>query len=111
MRLLVVEDDDSIGFMLEMWAGMNGHEIRLRSGDAQVDDADIQWCSTALVDAMMPGVGGCGVLERVARVNPRAQRVLWSAALRQKCVWANVVLEKPIDLNHLTEALERDQHG
>ncbi|HEY4120009.1 MAG TPA: response regulator [Byssovorax sp.] len=67
MRILLVEDQDSIRHMIETLVQASGHEVRsVASGDDAVEVALKERFDIVLLDLMLPGgLDGIGVVKRL----------------------------------------------
>lgn len=98
-KVLLVEDDADLRYLAAIFID-DDDEVRQFSNAEDVSDEDILWADVALVDYHLPILDGCVLLERVASVNPRARRILWTAAPpREPCEYAHRTLVKPNSLD------------
>lgn len=107
-RLLLVDDDALILTLLERHLERAGYAIRTASGGEEaweLLDAEPDACDVIVLDRMMPGLGGLGLLERI-RQDPRycltPVVLLTAASSAQEMVegfqsGASYYLTKPLD--------------
>jgi len=86
-RILVVEDEDSIGEVIEINLTMAGHSV-VRLGSAEQaklmldrgdDDFDV-----AVLDIMLPGMNGISLCEYIRRSNDRIGIIMLSARSQER---------------------------
>lgn len=84
-RLLILDDDDTVGQILLMSAQASGFEARLFGEPEAFHDAIGSWAPTHLaIDLTLPGTTGAQVLRRVADVGCRARIIVCSGADRHE---------------------------
>lgn len=82
-RLLVLDDDLTVGQILVMGAQASGFEAQLCDAVAVFLDRLGDWAPTHLaVDLTLPGTSGVEVLRRVAAAGCRARIIICSGASR-----------------------------
>jgi DNA-binding response OmpR family regulator len=107
-RLLVVEDDDTIGQVLQASLRQHGHDVRwCESGWAALRDADGHSFDLALVDLGLPDLDGIEVCRRLRGVRPGCVQVILTARTDEMDVivgleaGADDYLTKPVRLSEL----------
>jgi CheY-like chemotaxis protein len=92
MNILVVDDDETIGRLLDaaLTAEQAGDEIRVcnRGADALAECAD--WRPDLIIlDYWMPGMDGAEAAARIRELCPEAKIVAFSGVLEGKPQWAD----------------------
>lgn len=115
-HVLVVEDDASISWMLEVLLTSDGHDVEvIARGDEARTRLDAPPPDVAVLDVMLPGLDGLGVLRELR------ERESWSgvgvvvvSALTTdhdvragRTAGADLYLTKPFDPTALAEAVDR----
>jgi two-component system response regulator (stage 0 sporulation protein F) len=108
-RILVVDDDDSIRLMVERVLRRDGYSVDgARDGFEAIEKLGQNDYLTILLDLMMPGLDGIGVLEYLERHRPELGRqvIVMSANIPAATDAARLaqvarVLAKPFDLSDL----------
>ncbi|HVY60238.1 MAG TPA: chemotaxis protein CheB [Planctomycetota bacterium] len=116
MKILIVEDDDTTGRILELTLGKAGHDVRrARDGAAGFAAARAGTFDALIVDWMMPGMDGLEVVRRVRSEVRPAPLILMVTAIgshraRRHALEAGAddYLEKPC---RPEEVLDRLQGG
>lgn len=116
-RILVVEDDPSVGRLLELTLAVEGHDVEVvddgASALARLTDADPP--DLVVLDIMLPSVDGIAVLQQL-RVTPgweQVRVVVVSALDGDEDVWrawtagTDYHLTKPFELEELRSVTER----
>lgn len=110
MNVIIIDDTEEIVFWLSTALPLEDDRLKVRgfSAAADLSDDDILWANVALVDWMMPVVGGGDVAERIERVNPDCHIVILTAAASvvDAARWA--VLSKPVATADLVEYFNND---
>lgn len=119
-RVLIVDDEEATRLL---FARMVSREL----------DAEVQLAGTSeqalrlarassydaiLLDLMMPGIGGLGVLKELRRESPNRETpvivvsVMPASEMRDECIsaGANEYLEKPVQRSQLAQALKARVH-
>ncbi len=79
-RLLIVEDDETIGKVLESRLRMHDHEVVWqRSGRGAIREATVTAFDFVLLDLGLPDLDGIEVCERIRRVRPECVLVILTA--------------------------------
>jgi two-component system response regulator AtoC len=79
-RVLVVDDEEDIRFMLELHLGREGFEVvSVPDAEAALEALRAQVFDFVLTDLVMPGMGGMELIERMRAEGHRAPVVLMSA--------------------------------
>ncbi|GAA1822814.1 response regulator [Planosporangium flavigriseum] len=110
-RILVVDDDPAVRQLLADVLGMNGHEVRTAAEGLAAVDAVKDFSPNCIVlDVMMPGMDGYGVLKNVRSQHgdPVPVIMLTAAADPDSAAraWADGVdyfLAKPFSADQLLE--------
>lgn len=115
MIVRVIDDESMIVTLVGDVIRRAGHEVRGSVTESDVrrlfDPAEWDDVDAVLCDLTMPGISGAQLLAYVAQVAPHVRRVLLTgndAARRPDDIDAHVILEKPMDLGVILDALE---HG
>ena len=81
MRVLVAEDEEHLGAMLEAFLGGRGHAVRrVRDGRAAVDALLADRYDVALVDVMMPELDGLDVLRAMSGIAQPPEAILMTGS-------------------------------
>lgn len=84
-RLLVLDDDATVGQILVLGAQTSGFEARLCATVPAFLGALLDWAPTHLaIDLTLPGSSGVEVLHRVAEAGSRARIIICSGAGREE---------------------------
>lgn len=109
-RILVVEDEDNIGEVIELNLTMAGHSVTRRTSAEQ---AQTIWDSTggnfdiALLDIMLPGMNGISLCEYLRRQSDAIGIIMLSAKSQEQdkvvslSVGADDYITKPFGVNEL----------
>ena len=109
-RVLVVDDDEDIRWLLEVELRDAGFEVALaadgREALARLQDGPVP--DVVVLDIMMPHMSGQQLLQRLSRLNPPPRAVVYSAYAMEAdrlhpCVGA--VLRKPASVPEIVAAL------
>lgn len=107
-RLLVVEDDETIGATLQASLREHGHDVRwVRSGRLAVVDAQNSPCDLVLVDLGLPDLDGTEVCRQLRASQPNCVLVILTARTEEMDVivgleaGADDYLTKPVRLSEL----------
>ncbi len=109
--LLVVDDDPQVLELISRFGASEGFEVlRCRGGAEAIDRIRDERVDLALVDLMMPDVGGLDVISRVREVDPHCHIILMSGhatietAVEAVKRGAIDCLAKPLDFARLRQA-------
>ncbi|MDE2082349.1 MAG: response regulator [Burkholderiales bacterium] len=84
-RLLILDDDEMLGLLLQTVARLDGLQVRLTAGPEAFYAAYEDWAPTHIVlDLTMPALPGEAVLDELARRGCRARIVIASGAEPQR---------------------------
>ena len=109
-RILVVEDEENIGEVIELNLTMAGHSVTRRS---DAEQAQILWDSRendfdiALLDIMLPGMNGISLCEYLRRQSDTLGVIMLSAKSQEQdkvvslSVGADDYITKPFGVNEL----------
>jgi len=112
-KILLVEDDDSLGFMIQDLLSLNGYKVHLakdgKEGLLYFNKSEYDLC---LVDIMMPKKDGFSLVEDIKKINPEIP-VIFLTARNQKDdkikglkLGADDYITKPFDDVELLDAIE-----
>jgi len=113
-RILVVDDEQSTRWLMEMTFQMEGFTV-ISAKDGEEALAHVQECDVVLLDLMMPGMDGMTVLRRV-RSNPKlaglpilmfTARTDGLTARIAKAEGVSGFHTKPVDMDHLVIDVRR----
>jgi DNA-binding NtrC family response regulator len=77
VRVLLAEDEENLGALLEAFLGGRGHAVRrVRDGRAAVDALRAEPFDVALVDVMMPELDGLDVLRAMGGLAQRPEAIV-----------------------------------
>lgn len=109
-RILVVEDEDNIGDVIELNLSMAGHSVvrctTAESAQAIWDDGDRNF-DIALLDIMLPGMNGVTLCEYIRTTNDTIGIIMLSAKSQERdkvvslSVGADDYITKPFGVNEL----------
>jgi two-component system nitrogen regulation response regulator NtrX len=111
-RLLIVDDEESIGDALQQVFEYEGHQVRVaRDGPEGLESAKAFLPDVTFLDVKMPGMDGLEVLERIRGGDPQALVIMISGhgtidtAVEATRKGAYDFLEKPLDTDRLLVTL------
>ena len=116
-RILVVDDDETIGELLEATLLDAGYDVAVAAGGAAaLELAERFKPHLVLLDLRMPGVDGRGFVEAYRRGKGRKAPIAVVSALRDASAAAATlgvqgVLEKPFELGELLNLVARLARG
>jgi CheY-like chemotaxis protein len=114
-RVLVIDDESTVGVVLRLAFDANGHEtIVAEDGPSGIELALTEHPDAIVLDLMMPCVNGYDVLDALRDADGMADvpvLVLTAVALtkehdRCRSAGADAVMTKPFDPNDVVEALD-----
>lgn len=83
-KILLVEDDDSLGFMIQDLLSLNGYKVHLaKDGKEGLHYFNKSTYDLCLIDIMMPKKDGFSLVEDIRKINP-AMAVIFLTARNQK---------------------------
>ncbi|MBQ5327197.1 MAG: response regulator transcription factor [Oscillospiraceae bacterium] len=109
-RILVVEDEDNIGEVIELNLALAGHSvIRVSSGEAAVDivNSDSKGFDIALLDIMLPGMNGVELCDYIRSNDDGIGIIMLSAKSQEQdkvaalSTGADDYITKPFGVNEL----------
>ena len=114
-EVLVVEDDKAVSTLLQAAVESIGYTTTVaRDGRAAVDAMARHDYRAVLLDLVVPGIDGFGILDYVGRMRaPLLRRIIVITGLplpyRQRLEMYEIggVLEKPVDVSELRELIEQ----
>jgi CheY-like chemotaxis protein len=111
-NVLVVDDDDSIRYMLLAVLRHEGFAVdAAASGDEALWRLDTTNYSAVVLDVMMPGVGGIEVMRRLASTGRHTKCVVLMSAGAESVLddapaaLVHTKLRKPFNINDVVEAV------
>ena len=111
--VLVIDDDPDVRIMFEDFLSEDGYAVVLaESGEQGVRLFDEGEISVVLCDLVMPGMGGIETLKNIRSFNESVPCLIISGHMNptsmSQCLraGANRVLEKPVDYQEITQAVE-----
>ncbi len=111
-KLLIVDDEVSIGDALQQVFEYEGHDVRVaRDGPAGLEAVEAELPDVTFLDVKMPGMDGLDVLEKLRELDPQALVVMISGhgtidtAVEATRKGAFDFLEKPLDTDRLLVTL------
>ncbi|GGM96448.1 transcriptional regulator [Thermus composti] len=112
MRILVVDDEESILVPLEFLLRKEGHEVALaQTGEEALEAAQEQPFDLVVLDLMLPGIDGFAVLEKLKAL-PRPPKVLVLTArgreadrAKAEALGAEAFVAKPFGTRELLEEI------
>lgn len=116
-RVLVVEDDDAVGELLDAALGDAGYEVAVATGGAAgLELAQRFKPHLVLLDLRMPGVDGRAFVESYRKQTRRPAPIALVTAVRDAArvaedVAAQAFLAKPFDLAELLNLVARLARG
>ena len=112
-KIVLVEDDTSLGYLLKEYLGMKGFQIRwIQDANAVVPILEEEAFDLLILDVMMPGTDGFTLGERIHRQYPELPFIFLTArslkvdVLKGFSVGAVDYLKKPIDEEELVVRIE-----
>ena len=79
-KILVVDDEPQICFFLQELLERDGHRVMtVESGEAALEQIAIQEFDLALLDLMMPKIGGLEVLAALRKQRPNTAIIMLTA--------------------------------
>lgn len=117
IRILVVDDENTIRLVLARFLGTRGFEVATAdSGDAALEMLSASQYDLMLCDVRMPGLSGVEILPAARRIDPSLGIVMLSAVndapTAAEAMGFGVLdyLIKPVELNQLHGAVNRALH-
>ncbi|MBN1318950.1 MAG: response regulator [Anaerolineales bacterium] len=114
LRILIVDDDQSMTQTLGDILAFKGHEVfKAASGPEAIDKARTKTFDLALSDVRMPGMNGAELNRELCLIQPGLPVVLMTAYAIEEIVQQSLeegviaVLEKPLDIPNLLNFLTR----
>jgi len=109
-RLLVIDDDENIRFLLREEFTLAGHSVQSASdGPSGLEAARLNRPDLVILDLKMPGMGGLEVLARLKGTCPGVPVFLFTAygdcRDQAKALGADAYIVKSCNLSPLTEAV------
>jgi CheY-like chemotaxis protein len=112
--IMVVDDEDVIRNMVKDFLTDKGYEVILASDGAEAIERFQQACGQvdlALLDMMLPGIGGMEVFKELRQVNPRIKAILssgYNQDILEDDLDENAVsfLQKPFRITELIQKIE-----
>lgn len=118
LKVLVVEDDDTIRAVLQMLLGFEGFDVRTAAdGGLALELAESMQPHIVLLDGMLPGVDGLDVCRALRRRLPSTRVVMLTGRdtaedeLNGLSAGADAYLRKPFSSLELLEALGVEKSG
>ncbi|MBV9931405.1 MAG: response regulator [Alphaproteobacteria bacterium] len=109
-RILVVDDNEEVGFLAETLLRELGHGVsRATSGAAALATVERGRFDLVLTDVVMPGMSGLELAERLAAIRPGLPVILstgFSDEIARSGTGGRSVLYKPYRLDSLAEAID-----
>ena len=112
-KILLVEDDQSLGYLLSEYLGMKGLDIRwIQQPEKVLPLLEQQGFDLIILDVMMPGLDGFSLGERIHEAFPELPFIFLTArsmkidVLKGFSVGAVDYLKKPIDEEELVVRIE-----
>lgn len=116
-RVLVVDDDETIGELIEVALGDAGYDVAVAPGGAAaLELAERFKPHLVLLDLRMPGVDGRGFVQTYRKTQRRPAPIAVVTAIRDApqaaaAVGAQAFLAKPFDLGDLLNLVARLARG
>ncbi|MBS2020526.1 MAG: response regulator [Deltaproteobacteria bacterium] len=114
-RVLLADDDPMVRSAMRRALARAGLEVTaVADGESAIDAALSASFDVVLLDVSMPGIGGIGALTRIRAERPALPVVVLSGHVddalvaRLLAAGAGVVLTKPIPVDELLQAIERE---
>ncbi|MDM7324356.1 MAG: response regulator [Thermus sp.] len=118
MRILVVDDEESILVPLEFLLKKAGHEVTLaRTGEEALKALDYGGFDLVVLDLMLPGLDGFAVLEKAKALPERPKILVLTARGREAdrakalALGAEAFMTKPFATQDLMAQVERLVQG
>lgn len=112
-KIVLVEDDASLGYLLKEYLGMKGFHVRwVQQAEAVMSMLEERSYDLIILDVMMPGMDGFTLGEQIHRQYPELPFIFLTArsmkvdVLRGFSVGAVDYLKKPIDEEELVVRIE-----
>jgi two-component system, OmpR family, response regulator len=108
MKIVVIEDDEAIGFSLRLALEDRGHDVEIYTNPLEVPFDDVQ-AEVILLDYYMPQLNGGEVAQRLRDAGVKARIILMSASPQLLQVAESLEIEhmaKPFDLSTLFQHIE-----
>lgn len=113
-KILIVDDDRSIGEMLQMLLEMNGYEVIFSQEPGKTEEnITAQGTNLVLLDMLISGVNGTDVCARIRsdkttkEVSILMMSALHDAGKRCKAAGANDFIAKPFEMDELLQKINK----
>jgi DNA-binding response OmpR family regulator len=114
MKLLLIEDDVRVAFVLAEAFGIDGHETTIRyTGEDGLAYLSRERPDAVVLDIRLPALNGVAVLRRIRETDPNLPVIIMTglATLGEMAearrLGVTEIIEKPEVLKHFSEALAR----
>ncbi|MCY2687545.1 response regulator [Salinimicrobium sp. TH3] len=117
-KILIVDDDRSIGEMLQMLLEMNGYEVIFSQEPGKTEEnITAHGTDLVLLDMLISGVNGTDVCARIrsdkniSQVSILMMSALHDAGKRCKTAGANDFIAKPFEMDELLQKINKCTMG
>lgn len=107
-KLILVEDDASLGYLLSEYLGMKGFEVSwAKNGQEALNKMESNFFDLAILDVMLPDMDGFELSQKIKSINPELPFLFLTArslkidVLKGFAMGAVDYLKKPIDEEEL----------
>ncbi len=114
--ILVIDDDESIRFLVQEELSLEGHAVRTAAdGCAGLEAVQADPPDAVILDLKMPGLGGLEVLQRLKALCPELPVFLFTAysdyRAEARALGADGYFVKTPDLDPIKEAIRHSLRG
>jgi DNA-binding response OmpR family regulator len=105
-RILLIDDDREILELLAEWLSGKGHEVHALADGSQAVQAALSFRpAVVILDRVLRGITGATIAHKLREENIGCRIIFLSGLSRAELPAEEMVLEKPIDLHLLEEAI------
>jgi len=117
LNILVVDDEEEIGRMLEKWIIREGHEVTtVNSGRKAINQVKKTNFDIIFLDLVMPGISGEETLIKIKKISPKTKIIIMTGKLKDTQFLEDLVqkgaynyIRKPFSIKEIIENIKKSQ--